>query len=227
MRARTDRSAVHGMLIVGLVVGASGSAQAWNVPPMRPPAPHARMWQVPSCEPQANKRTVKLTFAPDTSLEDLIAWIAMSTCKTFLLPGTIPADQRVTVIGPELITPEEAYRLFLGAVESLGLTVEKAGRFLRIVETARIETMGGQPIFADSAASFDVPERYVTLLLRREQIDRDELLRLMRPLPPSSDVWIDFEPRDPVVMTDVESNIRPIIERIRLRAGASPAPSGD
>ena len=69
----------------------------------------------------AGKRIVKLNLKPDTELGDLIAWISSITCKQFLLPGTIPANsKKVTVVAPELITPEEAYRLFLGALESVG-----------------------------------------------------------------------------------------------------------
>ena len=57
---------------------------------------------------------MKLNLKPDTELGDLISWISSITCKQFLLPGTIPANsKKVTVVAPELITPEEAYRLFL------------------------------------------------------------------------------------------------------------------
>jgi len=61
----------------------------------------------------AGKRIVKLNLKPDTELGDLIAWISSITCRQFLLPGTIPANsKKVTVVAPELITPEEAYKLF-------------------------------------------------------------------------------------------------------------------
>jgi hypothetical protein len=36
-----------------------------------------------------------------------------------------------------LITPEEAFSLFLGALDSVGLTVEIMGNFLRVIETSR------------------------------------------------------------------------------------------
>ena len=78
----------------------------------------------------AGKRIVKLNLKPDTELGDLIAWISSITCRQFLLPGTIPANsKKVTIVAPELITPEEAYKLFLGALDSAGLTVEHFGKF--------------------------------------------------------------------------------------------------
>jgi hypothetical protein len=120
------------------------------------------------------KRTVRPKFKPETELGDLIAWISSITCKQFLLPGTIPANSRkLTVVAPELITPEEAYRLFLGALDSAGLTIEHAGKFERIVETAKITTMGGIPVLPEGA---DVPQTgsYVTRMVRRESLSARE-----------------------------------------------------
>jgi hypothetical protein len=119
-------------------------------------------------------RGVKLNLKPDTELGDLIAWTSSITCKQFLLPGTIPANSRkVTVVGPELITPEEAYRLFLGALDSVGLTIEHTGKFERVVETAKIKTMGGSPV---NLGESDVPDgyHYVTRMVRREPMTPGE-----------------------------------------------------
>ena len=127
----------------------------------------------------SGKRIVKLNLKPDTELGDLIAWISSITCKQFLLPGTIPANsKKVTVVAPELITPEEAYRLFLGALDSAGLTVEHSGRFERIVETAKIKTMGGIPVYGEDA---EVPssESYVTRLVHVEYVDPNEVSQVL------------------------------------------------
>jgi hypothetical protein len=87
------------------------------------------------------KRIVKLNLKPDTSLPDLVAWISTITCKGFLLPGGTAIDNsKVTIVAPELLSPEEAYRLFLDALDSVGLTVYPAGRFMRIIETAKAKT---------------------------------------------------------------------------------------
>ena len=89
----------------------------------------------------AGKRIVKLNLKPDTELGDLISWISSITCKQFLLPGTIPANsKKVTIVAPELITPEEAYRLFLGGARFGGADRRsRRGKFLRIIETRQGE----------------------------------------------------------------------------------------
>jgi hypothetical protein len=48
-----------------------------------------------------------------------------------------PADsKKVTIIAPSVMTPEEAYGVFLNALDSVGLTVEPSDWFLRIIETS-------------------------------------------------------------------------------------------
>jgi hypothetical protein len=87
------------------------------------------------------KRIVKLNLKPETSLPDLVAWISAITCKGFLLPAVSAIESsKVTIVAPELLSPEEAYRLFLDALDSVGLTVYPVGRFMRIIETAKAKT---------------------------------------------------------------------------------------
>src|SRR5579871_3903414 len=126
----------------------------------------------------SGKRIVKLNLKPDTELGDLISWISSITCKQFLLPGTIPANsKKVTIVAPELITPEEAYRLFLGALDSVGLTVQPSGKVLSIIETANAKT-GPIPLYGEDS---DVPqnESYVTRLIRVENADPNEVAQVL------------------------------------------------
>ena len=83
---------------------------------------------------------MKLNLKPETEVADLVAWISSITCKQFVL-GDLPASHaKVTIVAPSLITPGEAYRLFLEALDSVGLTVYASGPFLRVVETAKVKS---------------------------------------------------------------------------------------
>ena len=88
----------------------------------------------------AGKRIVKLNLKPDTEIADLVAWISSITCKQFVLPDLPASHAKVTIVAPSLITSGEAYRLFLDALDSVGLTVYPSGPFLRIVETSKVKT---------------------------------------------------------------------------------------
>jgi general secretion pathway protein D len=161
------------------------------------------------------KRIVKLNLKPDTELGDLIAWISSITCKQFLLPGTIPANsKKVTVVAPELITPEEAYRLFLGALDSAGLTVEHSGKFERIVETAKIKTMGGIPVYGENV---DVPssESYVTRLIHVENVDPNEVAQVLGRIKGEQGDIVVFAPQNALIITDLGSNINRMMKVLR------------
>lgn len=154
----------------------------------------------------SGKRIVKLNLKPDTELGDLISWISSITCKQFLLPGTIPANsKKVTIVAPELITPEEAYRLFLGALDSVGLTVQPSGKVLRIIETANAKT-APIPLYGEDS---EVPtnESYVTRLIRVENADPNEVAQVFGRLKgPQGDVIV-YAPQGALIVTDLASNI--------------------
>ena len=92
------------------------------------------------------KRTgqVAVTFKPETELKDLITWVMGFTCKNFILdPRIVSTGKKVTVIAPNKMSAAEAYRVFLVALSTMGLTVVPKGNMLRIVEsaTAKSETV--------------------------------------------------------------------------------------
>ncbi len=162
-----------------------------------------------------NRRIVKLNLKPDTDLGDLISWISSITCRQFVLPGTIPANsKKVTIIAPQLITAEEAYRLFLSALDSVGLTVAPSGRFLRIIETPRAKTssipvygqVGGEPILAES---------YVTRLFRVENADVNEVAQVLGRLKGEQGDVIVFAPQGALIVTDLESNISRMLQIVK------------
>jgi general secretion pathway protein D len=160
------------------------------------------------------KRIVKLNLKPDTELGDLIAWISSITCKQFLLPGTIPGNsKKVTVVAPELITPEEAYRLFLGALDSVGLTVSQEGKFFRIIETVKAKT-SSIPLYGEGS---EVPssESYVTRMVRVENSDPNEVAQVLGRLKGEQGDVIVYAPGNALIITDLASNINRMMRILR------------
>ncbi|HEX4406888.1 MAG TPA: type II secretion system secretin GspD [Polyangia bacterium] len=162
----------------------------------------------------AGKRVVKLNMKPDTELGDLLAWISSITCKQFLLPGTIPANsKKVTIIAPQLITPEEAYRLFLAALDSVGLTVEPDGKFLRIIETLRAKSTS-IPVYGvdDENPS---GEGYITRLVHVDNGDVNELSTILSRVKGEQGDIIPYPAQSALIITDRGSNVERMLHILK------------
>jgi len=110
-------------------------------------APRHPRRQVEEAQPEscrklpAGKRLVKLNLKPDSNVADLVAWISSITCLQLVVPGSLTATgKKVTLFAPEPVTPEEAYGLFLDALDSIGLTAVRSGRFLQVMESVKAKS---------------------------------------------------------------------------------------
>jgi general secretion pathway protein D len=207
--------------------GAPGASPAPAPPPAAPaPAPAAGpakpgtpgVVELPgekefnSCKKlPPGKRIVKLNLKPETDVIDLIGWISSITCSQFLV--SIPLQgKKVTVIAPQLITPEEAYRLFYAALESVGLTVEPSGKFLRIVESSRARFTTLPFVGANEHVPHD--KRYVTKLVRVSYLDTNDLTNaVLNRLKSESGDIISY--RSSLIISDQAENIDRLVSIIK------------
>ncbi|MEO8550769.1 MAG: type II secretion system secretin GspD [Kofleriaceae bacterium] len=121
---------------------------------------------------------VAVTFKPETELKDLIAWVMGFTCKNFILdPRIVQTGKKVTVIAPLKMSQQEAYRVFLVALSTMGLTIVPKGNVLRIVEsaTAKSETVPilkkGMPADEDQMVRYILRPSYSQVETVRAALD--------------------------------------------------------
>lgn len=162
------------------------------------------------CKRYPSYRRVKVTLKPDSTLADLVAWISGMTCKRFIVTGNIRAA-KVTLISPTPITPREAYRAFLSALNAMGLTIQPAGRYLKIIEIANAAP---KPV-ATCAPGRRCPrdDRVVTQLIRLKHVEPDDVATVLRSLTKGS--IITYAPTNLLIITDTGSNIARLIKIIR------------
>ena len=90
------------------------------------------------CKKLAPGKQVPVTLKPDTDVIHLIHWISSITCRSFVWSSAqAPSNRRVTIVAPATVTADQAFRLFLDAMNSIGLTVQPATGFFQIIETAQ------------------------------------------------------------------------------------------
>lgn len=104
-----------------------------------------------------------ITIPPEAELEQLVRWMMSITCQKFIWHAKIRSG-KVTILSPEPVTVREAYAAFYAAIEGMGLTVEPAGDYFKIVESTDAKSLN-LPVYEDGSA---VPnnDRYVTQLVR-------------------------------------------------------------
>ncbi len=176
----------------------------------KPGAPTTASGQLPGekefnqCSKLPPGKRIKLTLKPESELNELLAWISGMTCTQFIVPSTI-RSQKVTIISPMPITAAEGYRLFLGALESVGLTVVPSGGFLKIIETTQAKegvaaSSGGEDVPADS--------RFVTRLIRVRYADIEGVKAVLNALRSSKGGDIQsYAPGRTLIITDTGANI--------------------
>ena len=158
-----------------------------------------------ACKLPPRNRAVAFNLAPGTKLVDAIAWISPILCKRFVVVDTVVAEATgLTMVAPERMRPNEAYRLFLGALDAIGLRVKEYGRSLRVVRKGT-----SRPRIVE-------PEPFVTVLVRWRDLPPEAQARLQEWLLERSPAEVcdcNVLVRDSVVVTDLRPNIERILGR--------------
>jgi general secretion pathway protein D len=163
------------------------------------------------CRKLPANRKIKVTLKPESELNDLIGWISTMTCRKFIVPQSI-RSQKVTIISPVPVTPGEGYRLFLSALNSVGLTVAPAGDALQVVETPRIKEAA--PVYTpDESAPGD--DRYITRLIRLQNTPAAEIGAVLQKLRSKDGDVSWYDPTGTLIITDTASNVRRMIEVVQ------------
>jgi hypothetical protein len=91
----------------------------------------------PVCKPPPAKARIKVNLKPDTEVTDLITWYSNLSCTSLVVPSTVAtAGKKVTLLSPNPMTLAEIERLFVAALESVGLALERDGKVLYVIEAA-------------------------------------------------------------------------------------------
>ncbi|HLT39466.1 MAG TPA: type II secretion system secretin GspD [Enhygromyxa sp.] len=116
-----------------------------------------------SCKKWPADKKFTITVPPESELEQLVRWMMSISCQKFIWNAKIRSG-KVTILSPEPVSLREAYAAFYAAIEGMGLTVEPAGDYFKIVESTDAKSLN-LPVYEDGSA---VPnnDRYVTQLVR-------------------------------------------------------------
>ncbi len=155
---------------------------------------------------------VAINFKPDMELKELMTWVVGFTCKNFILdPRVVTTGKKVTVIAPNKMTANEAYRLFLVALSTMNLTVVPKGNVLRITDAgaARRDTL---PIYKKGTPGDG--DQVVRYILRPTYAQSDVLVQALSTL--KSEIGDVQQIGTMLMMTDYAGNVRDMLSLVKM-----------
>ena len=163
---------------------------------------------------KAQRAKYKFSLNKGTELLELVELISKMTCKRFIVSETLRA-QKVTILSPEKISVEEAYKAFLSALDVMGLTVVPAGRYLKIVQgnwaiQGPIKTYGDK-----DKGRTPISDNVVTQIVQIKNVDVNELLLVLNKLKSRNGDVTAYKASNSLIITDNGYNIRRMLYLVK------------
>lgn len=158
------------------------------------------------CKKYPPGRKFKWELRGEVDLMTMLNAVSPMMCRPFVVPGNV-RQSKVTIIAPDTMTAPEAYRMFLSALETMGLTVQPQGRVLKIIDSNRAKE-SAIPIYKNDGSDPPAQDQYVTRLLRLEYVSTEDIVAVISKLKSKDGDIIPYPPTNTLVITDLGSNIQ-------------------
>lgn len=148
----------------------------------------------------------------DADVRAVIKFMSELTGNNYLIDNRVKGT--VTIITPSEVTVAEAQQIFESILEVQGYAVVPAGPVSKIVPVLDAKQKAGE-VRVDEA---DLPEdrdALVSQLIRLKYVSAAQLVPVLRPLISSNSYLASHDPSNTLVLTDVASNVRRIVEIIQ------------
>jgi general secretion pathway protein D len=166
---------------------------------------------------KASDDYVTLNFT-NIDIAALVKVLSELTRRNFILDERVTG--KVTLMTPTKITPDEAYQVFLSALEIKGFTAVEDGKVVRIIPAASAR-QSGLGVYKDDAFK---GQGFVTKLVRLTYVNPNDIVRTLTPLVTKDGSLISYPATSSLIITDAVYNIKKIESLIR--ALDIPAPEG-
>src|SRR5512139_1353664 len=150
----------------------------------------------------------------------LIKVMSEFTRKNFILDEKVTG--KVTLMTPTKVSPDEAYQVFLSALEIKGFTAVEDGKIIRIIPTSAAR-QSGIKVIEDGGMQ---GQGYVTKLIRMSYVNPQELVRTLTPLMSKDGTLIAYPATNSLIITDSVHAIRKIEKLVAALDVATPTGKG-
>ena len=202
---------VPALLLAGLLSFHAAYAQA-----PEPPVPDE---QEPPKITRVGEDFITLNFS-NIDIAALVKVMSEFTRRNFILDEKVTG--KVTLMTPTKVSPEEAYQIFLSALEIKGFTAVEDGKIIRIIHTSTARQSGLKVIEDGDMAG----EGFVTKLIRTSYVNPQDLVRTLTPLISRDGMLLAYPATNSLIITDSVSAIRKLEKLVTAMDVAAPAGKG-
>lgn len=141
-----------------------------------------------------------------------IKFISELTGKNFVIDTAVKG--KVTIISPTKITVDEAYKVFESVLEVHGFTTVPAGSITKIIPMTDARSKDIETQLGEEAAERE--DKVVTQLIPLKYANPEEIKNVFGPFISKSSVMVSYAPTGMLIVTDVLSNIKRLMEIIDI-----------
>lgn len=152
---------------------------------------------------EEEKDLVSIHFPEQIDISNLIKAVSLWTGKQIMLDPSVKGQ--IQIIAPKKVHPEEAYQIFLSALNNLDLTTIETGKLIKIVKK-NIATKENLRVYKGSE---NIPETdmIVTYVFYLHNISANDSRLIIGKLMPASSV-VAYEPTNALIVSDTGRGIK-------------------
>ncbi len=148
----------------------------------------------------------------DADIRTVIQWIAEQTQKNFIIDPRVKG--KLSVLSSQPMTMDEAYQVFLTALDVYGFAVVESGGNVKVIPNAQARSSGLPIVEAFTTGERDSAE-LVVHVIKVENIAANEVVTLLRPLVPQTGHLAAFPTSNSVIIADRANNINRLADLIK------------
>jgi general secretion pathway protein D len=165
---------------------------------------------VPSKTGPDRQQFVQINF-PDIDINVLINLISEMTGKNFIVDPAVKG--KVTIICPDKISVDDAYRVFESVLEVHGYATVPSGSVIKIVPAVQARSKSIPTVLKDEGSRAD--DKFVTRIIRLDYAEPEEIRKFIQPLISKTSMVLADANANLLVITDALANINRLLEIIK------------
>jgi general secretion pathway protein D len=189
------------------------AAPAATAAPLEVARPGAE--QFLGCKKYPADKRFKWSVRGEVGVAELASSLGEISCKPILVASAIAArGGKVMLEVPDLVTAADVYRLFYGALEAMGLTIDASGAALKIVDAGRAREVAAPELADGPVVAGPGDDRFVVRLFHPHHATPAELAELLGKMK-SKDGDVSVFGAASLVLIDRALNVRRMEELAR------------